>query len=750
LNWQEEGLSLPLVRQRLKDEEPPFLAVTGVPDSRIADDLQILAWLENQEAAAVDTLGQFRETAGKYRQSAVDPEAFWQLSQELPYTVDITLADFMPPGSYNVVFKHRHRWKNTGWQGIPYSRDETRALRPWSFYVNNPLLVKMTGQLVPQLRSFLKEKLPEYMVPAKFALVDLLPLTPNGKLDRDALPEPIPAIQEPGKEFAGPGSEIEKDLSLIWTQVLNLEKVSITSNFFQLGGDSINAIQVISRAKKQGIRLSLKHLYQYQNIAELAAAAEILQKEEVEAEPFISYPTISIDREAVYRQLPPGAQVEDIYPVTPYQRHMLANYFTHHEPGLFVIQRTTSMPIPLAADVMAQSLQKITDLHPLLRTTFVWEGLDEPVQVIYKEVKAHVEQRDWSHLSPAHQEQQFEEYLSRDREQGFDPRDPVSLRVFIARTGEGLYHMALTADYMRIDGWSFTVIMKHYNAFFQAILQGQQLELKASDYYKEYLAWLNTRDQAEAEKFWRNRLKGFTMPTPLVQRASGKISPQRKGFTRQHIYISAETTAQTDTFIKEQHFTLGLVVTTVWGLLLSGYTREEKVVFGLFLSGRASASAEIETMIGHTINVLPFGMAISPRLPVIQVIKEYWNYYVELTQYEYTAVDKIQQWCQVPGKHLYETYLTLQNLPGTHQGPGAEKNAESFLAQMEYPLRVDVFPGSRLGLVMSYYRRCFADETIERMLGDFEKILAGIITNPHQTVGELTRSINLNTQEDKG
>jgi organic radical activating enzyme len=76
----------------------------------------------------------------------------------------------------------------------------------------------------------------------------------------------------------------------------------------------------------------------------------------------------------------------------------------------------------------------------------------------------------------------------------------------------------------------FRILEKHKDAFFQAILQGQQLELKANDYYKEYLAWLNTRDQAEAEKYWRNRLKGFTMPTPLVQRASGKISPQQKGW----------------------------------------------------------------------------------------------------------------------------------------------------------------------------------------------------------------------------
>ncbi|QMS92037.1 amino acid adenylation domain-containing protein [Nostoc edaphicum CCNP1411] len=129
-----------------------------------------------------------------------------------------------------------------------------------------------------ELRSFLESKLPDYMIPATFVTLEALPLTPNGKVDRKTLPAPDTARPELEKAFIAPQTSVEKQLAVIWTQVLGLEKVGINDNFFELGGDSILSLQIISKANLAGLHLTPKQLFQHQTIAKLAAVAGTIQK----------------------------------------------------------------------------------------------------------------------------------------------------------------------------------------------------------------------------------------------------------------------------------------------------------------------------------------------------------------------------------------------------------------------------------------------------------------------------------------
>jgi len=135
---------------------------------------------------------------------------------------------------------------------------------------------------ISNLRAYLQEKLPEYMVPAAFVTLESLPLTPNGKVDRQALPAPDRDRPELEEAFAAPSTAIEKILAEIWAQVLGLEQVGIDDNFFELGGDSILSIQVISQANRAGLRLTPKQLFQHQTIAQLAAVADTAQIQQSE------------------------------------------------------------------------------------------------------------------------------------------------------------------------------------------------------------------------------------------------------------------------------------------------------------------------------------------------------------------------------------------------------------------------------------------------------------------------------------
>ncbi|HEX7317773.1 MAG TPA: amino acid adenylation domain-containing protein [Pyrinomonadaceae bacterium] len=142
--------------------------------------------------------------------------------------------------------------------------------------------------LLDDVRAYLKDKLPEHMIPSAFVLLESMPLTPNGKIDRRALPEPVEVGAEDRKTFAPPGTQTEKLLAGIWQQVLGLERVGIHDNFFELGGDSILSIQIVARANQAGLRLSPKQLFRHQNVAALSAVVDEASAAEVGAPPVLA------------------------------------------------------------------------------------------------------------------------------------------------------------------------------------------------------------------------------------------------------------------------------------------------------------------------------------------------------------------------------------------------------------------------------------------------------------------------------
>jgi hypothetical protein len=198
----------------------------------------------------------------------VDPEDIWDLAEELGYTADITWSPACSGLTYEALLRKR---EHAAEPAAPAAR-RVDVLRPWHEYGNDPSHQVSSRKLAPELRSFLIDQLPDYMVPGQFVLLDALPLTPGGKLDRKALPEPERA-RDDGEGLALPRTEVEETLARIWADVLDLESVGVRDNFFELGGDSILSIQIIARANEIGLRLTPKQIFQHQTIAELAAVA---------------------------------------------------------------------------------------------------------------------------------------------------------------------------------------------------------------------------------------------------------------------------------------------------------------------------------------------------------------------------------------------------------------------------------------------------------------------------------------------
>ncbi|MBE5228530.1 MAG: amino acid adenylation domain-containing protein [Microcystis aeruginosa PMC 728.11] len=281
LNWQRDRFSLGQLQDKLKLEQPEYLGIRDVPNQRLQKALQILDCLENPPG--VKTVGELRQLLGKNSGIGINPEQMWQLGEQLGYTVHLSWWEGSQDGSFDVVFCRQNAILEPIINKIdekPYPNfwdDETIIPKSWTDYTNNPLYGKLVQKLVPQVREFVQQKLPSYMVPQAFVLLNSLPLTPNGKVDRQALPTPDTATRNLATGFLAPRTPIETQMSQIWSEVLGVERIGIKDNFFELGGHSLLATQVISRSRDLfSVELSLQNLLEYPTIANLAQIIEVL------------------------------------------------------------------------------------------------------------------------------------------------------------------------------------------------------------------------------------------------------------------------------------------------------------------------------------------------------------------------------------------------------------------------------------------------------------------------------------------
>ncbi|MEE8585822.1 MAG: condensation domain-containing protein, partial [Acidobacteriota bacterium] len=263
----KDSLTLPELRRRLEEERPQLLGVRGIPNRRLWEENETLAWLGR--ASEGETVGQLRQRLSRLEVRGADPEELWGWGRELPYRVHLSWASAWPDGRLDALFVQDGLAEGAAAQILA----QAPAERPWGEYASNPLQERLARRLAPRWRQALEEKLPEYMVPSSVVVLARLPLTPSGKVDRRALPEPQETSEAEG--YRAPGRPSEELLAGIWAEVLGLERVGADDNFFDLGGHSLLATQVITRIGRAfGLELPLRALFESPTIAGLASLIE--------------------------------------------------------------------------------------------------------------------------------------------------------------------------------------------------------------------------------------------------------------------------------------------------------------------------------------------------------------------------------------------------------------------------------------------------------------------------------------------
>ncbi len=446
--------------------------------------------------------------------------------------------------------------------------------------------------------------------------------------------------------------------------------------------------------------------------------------------------------------------LEDLYQLSPMQQGMLFHTIYAPESGAYFEQSVFTITGELEVAAFERAWQRIVDRHSILRSSFLWEELEKPQQVVHRRVILEVEKQDWSNLSDQDHETRLAAYIVADRDRGFELATPPLMRIALFRLAGDLHRFLFSRHHLLLDRWSRSVVLKEVFALYEAFRKDEELVLPRLRPYGDYIAWLDQQDRRAAERYWRASLKGFVAPTALpIDHSPSQRAALETEYADERILLSQAGTEKLRAFARAYKLTLNILARSAWALLLSRYTGEDDVVFGVTVAGRPATLAGVESMVGLFINTLPLRVRVPTHMTVLSWLKELHAQQSELQQYEYSSLLDIQGWSDVPrGVPLFESILVFENLPvGTsyqvaHNGVEF-RDDRGIGSTTGYPLTVLINPGERLGVQVVYDRARYQAEAIRRLLIHLQTLLENLPADAESLVSRLPLLIHAEREQ---
>ncbi len=436
--------------------------------------------------------------------------------------------------------------------------------------------------------------------------------------------------------------------------------------------------------------------------------------------------------------------VVDSYPLSSIQQGILFHCLDAEGQGVYVDQIFCTLDEAIDTPALVRAWRRVFERHPILRTSFRWEGVHEPVQEIHRQVEVPFEVLDWRDFTQSEQQRQSDALLAQDRRQGFSLSDAPITRLKLIRCADRQYKLLWTYHHILVDGRSTFSIMDEGFQYYQAFRDGRDVEIAQPRPYRDYIEWLQGHDFVRYENYWRAALKGFHTPAQLrLPPVEKKHHEAEQIFTAQELAVPADTTARVDAFAKAHGLTLNTMVQGAWALLLHHYSGESDIVFGATRACRYSSVKGAESMVGLFLNTLPMRVGLNSEARMIDALRDLRRQQVELRDYEHTPLHQVQLWSEIErGKPLFESIVVFESTPadGPLRSKGGEWSNRRFQhkGQSHYPLTFDVCVDSQLFLRIQYDRRRYDDGSIERMLRHLENLLVGMIADPERSIAEIS------------
>ncbi len=428
-------------------------------------------------------------------------------------------------------------------------------------------------------------------------------------------------------------------------------------------------------------------------------------------------------------------EVEDLYPLSPMQQGMLFQSLYGEGSGDYINQMRIDVQ-GLDVARFHQAWQVAVQRHEILRSGFVWQAeLEQPLQVVYKQVRLPFMALDWQTRKDCNQA--LDELAESARTQGFVLEQAPLLSLTLVRTGATSYHLIYTNHHILMDGWSGSQL-------FGEVLQqyaGEPLPAPTGR-YRDYIAWLQAQDKAVSQAFWQAQLVNLQAPTRLAGAVEAEVDAAKAVNGDHRLSLDAAQTEHLKAFAQRHKVTLNTLVQGAWLLLLHHHTGQATVAFGATVAGRPAELRGIEQQVGLFINTLPVVATPDAQMSVSHWLEQLQQQNVGLREHEHTPLFEIQRWAGLGGEALFDSILVFENYPvseALEQGApsGLRFGAVHSLEQTHYPLTVLLAIGQTLGLEFNYSRQAFSGAHIQRLAEHFQQLLLAMASDGCQRLGAL-------------
>jgi amino acid adenylation domain-containing protein len=592
--------------------------------------------------------------------------------------------------------------------------------------------------LIPDLRDFLKQRLPDHMVPSAFVLLDALPITTNGKIDRRALP--APDLRRISGDYVAPRSVEEQLLAGIWTAVLGLERVGVDDNFFAIGGHSLSAAQVAARASQAyQIELSMKSLFEAPTIAELARLIARTRRDQrgayldaIQALPREGDLPLSFSQERVWflQQLNPAA--------TAYH-----------------FQATLSIAGPLDVAALERSLGEIVRRHEIFRTTFP-ASRGRPVQLVHAAQPVHLPVIDLQ--ATPDRVTAMQEQIDAELRAPFDLTRLPLVRWTLLRLSLHEHVLIHVEHHLLHDGWSFNLFLRELLETYQAFCAGRPSPLPEPpiqfvDFAVWQRRWMQSETAATQRAYWTRQLAGSP---PVLDLPADHPRPPLQSFrgAAARIELPIELCESLRALSRAEGVTLFMTLLSAFLTLLQRYTQQEDLCVGSGVANRRRG--ETEGLIGMIVNTvalrtdvsgnptfrellgrvrevalaayahedLPFGSVIESLHPDRDLS------HMPLYQVMFSAHDSPLPRLELPG-------LSVDLLEGISNGSAKCDLNVVVIPRAEQHVGQGKSDPAGITMVWEYSTDLFEPDTIARMIENYQTLLGSIVADPARRLAEL-------------
>ncbi|MCP4217735.1 MAG: amino acid adenylation domain-containing protein, partial [bacterium] len=606
---------------------------------------------------------------------------------------------------------------------------------------------------IADIRDYMLEHLPPYMIPSYFVQLEKFPETSTGKVDRKALPDPVAGGI--GDSYEAPRNSMEVLLASIWQKVLGIDQVGIDDDFFDLGGDSIKSMNIVAGLRKEQLTIDLKNLFLHSSIRKLAkhigtsAGAETVEREEraTVEQKYKGIPSHVKEKieEEVRNRLGEGYEMQDICTLTPHQQDVLASTMANKES--YYVHNLINISTRTDVKMLETAFNEIIRQYAVCRTIYTVPDNYEPIQIILQERKLTIDVQDISHLPTDKKKETLREIRAVDKKRGFDLTRDAPMRVILVKTGEDYDKLIWVTHNIIFDTYACLIMVEELIKAYDALIEDKPVELEPEIPFSKFVRWLEQEDKKEGWKQWGEYLEGSSQTTTL-SKMGNTVEDNTYDLQEYFFSIDENMTDGLKRLAAKSRVTLNVLFQSMWGVLLQKYTGNKDVLIGSIVAGRSANLKGIERIVGLFLNTIPIRINSGGNPVFTKLLKEAQIQSLQLKEYEHLPVYEHPE-SPLKNKKAIDHLMFFQNIDFGEDADGEQNVFKSqkenglwlkFLGNIEqlgHDFSWYVVPQKPILIRFGYNSLVYDEAFIQQTEQNLKKIARQVIDNPDIDVEDI-------------